>query len=52
MPTKQELLEEKTKADLLKLADKAGVTTVKKNMRKSELVAALAKSRNVKKADL
>ena len=52
MPTKQEMLESKTKAELMKLADKAGVTKVKTNMRKAEIVAVLAKTPKLKKADL
>ncbi|MFO7899860.1 MAG: hypothetical protein R6V58_12470 [Planctomycetota bacterium] len=52
MPTKKELLEAKTKAQLLKLAQKKNITAVKKSMRKGEMVAAIGKSRKVKKADL
>ncbi|MFW6107361.1 MAG: hypothetical protein ACOC8A_01580 [bacterium] len=52
MPTKAELLEAKTKDDLVKLASKAGVTKVKKSMKKGEMVKALAKSRKLTKADL
>ena len=52
MATKKELLEAMTKADLLKLADKAGVTTVKKSMKKGELAEALSNSRKIRKSDL
>ena len=52
MPTKQELLENKTKAELLNLANKAGVDKVKDSMRKSDIVAVLAKTPKVKKNDL
>ncbi len=52
MPTKKELLEAKTKADLVSLAEKKKITSVKKSMRKDELVEAIGKSRKVKKADL
>lgn len=52
MPTKKELLEAKTKAELLKLAKNKKVTSVKKSMLKGEMVDAIGKSRKVKKADL
>lgn len=52
MPKKAELLEKHTKADLLKMAEKAGVDQVKKSMNKSELVETLARTTKIKKADL
>lgn len=52
MPTKMELLETKTKAQLSKLAKKAKITTLKASMKKDEMVEALAKSRKLKKSDL
>ena len=52
MPTKAELLEQRTKDELLKMADKAGVDQVKTSMKKSEIVETLAKTPKIKKADL
>ncbi|MFP4105556.1 MAG: hypothetical protein ACLFVU_05620 [Phycisphaerae bacterium] len=52
MPTKKEMLETKTKAELLALAEQAGVTTVKKSMNKGDMVEALSRTTKVKKADL
>lgn len=52
MPTKREMMEAKTKAELLKLARKARIDTVRKSMLKSELVDHLSNSRKIKKADL
>ncbi len=52
MATKAELLDEKTKDDLIKLADKAGEEKVKKSMKKSQMIDVLASSRKVKKSDL
>ena len=52
MPTKKEMLEAKTKAELMKLAEKHGVGAVKKSMNKSQMVDALARTTKVKKADL
>ncbi|MFO8014676.1 MAG: hypothetical protein R6X20_15370 [Phycisphaerae bacterium] len=52
MPTKQELLEDKTKDELVELADDAGVERVKKSMNKDEMVETLDRSRKLKKADL
>ena len=52
MPTKQELLEQKTKAELLELARDVDEGKVKSSMRKTEIVDVLADSRKLKKADL
>jgi hypothetical protein len=52
MATKREMLQEKTKAQLMKLAKKAKITKVKTSMKKDEMVEAIASSRKVKKADL
>lgn len=52
VPTKKEMLETKTKAELLALAEQAGVTTVKKSMNKGDMVEALSRTTKVKKADL
>ncbi|MBS3821889.1 MAG: hypothetical protein GVY16_04955 [Planctomycetes bacterium] len=52
MPTKKEMLQDKTKDQLLKLASNADIASVKKSMRKDEMVDAIAKSRKVKKSDL
>ncbi len=52
MPTKAEMLEQKSKDVLLSLADKNNIAGAKKSMKKSELVDVLAKSTKVKKADL
>jgi hypothetical protein len=52
MPTKKDMLQEKTKAQLLNLASKAGIDSVKRSMRKDEMVNEIAKSRKVTKSDL
>ena len=52
MPTKQELLEDRTKDELVALAQDAGVDDVKKSMNKDEMVEALDRSRKLTKADL
>ncbi len=52
MATKREMLEAKTKADLLKLAHKAKIDKVKTSMKKTEMIDALADNRKVKKVDL
>lgn len=52
VPTKKEMLQDKTKDQLLKLASNADIASVKKSMRKDEMVDAIAKSRKVKKSDL
>jgi len=52
MPTKQELLEQKTKAELLEVARDVDEPKVKRSMRKPDIVDVLADSRKLKKADL
>lgn len=52
MATKRDMLAEKTKAELLKMADKAGITQVKTSMKKDELVETIARTPKIKKSDL
>lgn len=51
--TKKEMLDNRTKGDLIKLAEKAGVAgKLKSSMKKDEIVEVLAKNPKIKKADL
>lgn len=52
MATKKEMLEAKTKAALLKLAEDKKVASVKKSMNKDKIVELLGKTTKIKKADL
>ncbi|MFW6106780.1 MAG: hypothetical protein ACOC8H_01325 [bacterium] len=50
MATKKEMLQSKSKGELVALARKAGVKKVKATMRKAEIVETLGKNPKVKKS--